>query len=212
MSFDTIGQSGTSQIADGAITNAKLASDAVTNIKVAAAAAITYAKLNLALGIVDADVSATAAIAASKLGAFSISQVPHRIIILGTDYSSIGAGTWSVNGSATQILYMAWTNQTTAADADNITYTVLVPAGTYALDVVTSKDAANGILKVDIDGAAQGTLDCYSATAVSNTILAITGQVLTAGSHTIRLRVQSKNAGSSGYRAYFSYMALRRTA
>ncbi len=45
MSFDTIGQSGTSQIADGAITAAKLASNAVTNIKVDAAAAIAQSKL-----------------------------------------------------------------------------------------------------------------------------------------------------------------------
>lgn len=55
----------------------EIADEAVTNAKVAAAAAIAYSKLNLALGIVDADVSATAAIALSKLASNPLARANH---------------------------------------------------------------------------------------------------------------------------------------
>ena len=54
-------------VPDGSISTSELADGAVTNAKVNASAAIAYSKLNLANSIVNADVAADAAIAYSKL-------------------------------------------------------------------------------------------------------------------------------------------------
>jgi len=60
---------------DDSVTTAKIDDGAVTNAKVDASAAIDYSKLNLATSIVNADISTTAAIATTKLGAGAVLQV-----------------------------------------------------------------------------------------------------------------------------------------
>jgi len=97
----------TSQLADGAVSNAKVASDAaiaqsklsldITNSEINASAAIAQSKL--ALDITNSEINASAAIAVSKLAASTISGVT-----LGSNLNALSAGNGismtSFNGSA----------------------------------------------------------------------------------------------------------------
>jgi len=95
-------------VEDGAVTEAKLADGSVTNIKVATAAAIAKTKL-AALAIADADVATDAAIAKTKLAALAI---------VDADVSAIGVAkvTDAVAGTGTtgdkKVLKLGWDSVT----------------------------------------------------------------------------------------------------
>ena len=117
--------------------------------------------------------------------------------------SATGQGTWSTS-VLNYILFRI--NSGTGTNLDNITYTVWLKAGTYAMDLVIAKNANRGILDVDVDGTEKGSVDCYAA-APANGILSITGiTVATDKEVAIKFRVDGQNGSSSGY--YVSFNAV----
>lgn len=91
------GQVPAAGIADGSITSAKILDGTIMNVDVNVAAAIAYAKLNLANSIVNADIAAGAAIAYAKLN-LANSIVTGDIVngtIVDADVNAAAALTWS---------------------------------------------------------------------------------------------------------------------
>lgn len=82
--------SDSAQINPGIVQNTDLATDAVKNNVVAADAAIAYSKLNLGTSIVNADISASAAIVDTKLAAISTASKVSGAAL--TTLASIPAG------------------------------------------------------------------------------------------------------------------------
>lgn len=67
----------TAQLADGAVTTGKIADGTITNADVSASAAIAYSKLNLSGSVTNSDISASAAISLSKLATDPLARANH---------------------------------------------------------------------------------------------------------------------------------------
>ena len=123
----------TSGIVDDAVTAAKIAAGAVgtseildaeiVNDDVSASAAIAYSKLNLALGIVNADVSASAAIADTKLAAISTAGKVSGAALTSLANTPSGAGLLpAANTTGKAGPFFAQFTSATGAVANNIAY------------------------------------------------------------------------------------------
>ena len=86
-------------------------------------------------------------------------------------------------------------------------------AGTWRLDGFVLQTTDSGIITASVDGVdLAGTVDLY-ASSTGLRLIAWTGIVVsTTGTHNLRLRSNSKNASSSGYRLYVRDFTLSRTA
>lgn len=104
--------SSTAQIVDGIVENADLADGAVDNAKVASDAAIVYSKLDLTSGVVNSDVSASAAIVDTKLATISTAGKVSSAAL--TNLASIPSGA-GVIPAANLPGFTAATGQTTRA-------------------------------------------------------------------------------------------------
>ena len=137
----------------------------------------------------------------------------HRLTPSG--YSSIGQGTWTFTGSFYYGLAggtQAIKNEAASADADNISYKVFLPAGTYSLSLTVLKNSSFGVLDVDVDGVEVGSIDCYAAAATDG-VLQVTGiNVTLLTTKVIRFRVDGKHASSSDYNMRFWDVSIGRTA
>lgn len=114
--------------------------------------------------------------------------------------SYLGGGIWG-GGAVTQ--------------NDEYTMDVWLDAGTYKFCLVHYQDADRGITTIYLDGASQGTIDSYAASAgsLAGTYSEITGiTVATAGVKTLKLAVPTKNASSTNYRMNHYSLAWIRTA
>lgn len=108
--------------------------------------------------------------------------------------------------------YLGMFRLSTGAQNATMTMVCSVPsAGTWTLTMYHNAAADRGIYTVNIDGVDVGTVDGY-ATGGTQTVSAITGLALTAGKHTIKLTMATKNASSSGYTGDWSAIGFTRTA
>ena len=83
---------------------------------------------------------------------------------------------------------------------DFISYDVSLSAGTWRVDAALQQGNNQGILSVKLDGTIVGTMDAYHASATTpKTFSTATFSVATAGKHTIRFEILSKNGASSGF-------------
>jgi hypothetical protein len=99
-------------------------------------------------------------------------------------------------------------HQSASAINDEWRHGAFLSADTYTLVIRVIKSSSSGILKISIDDVIVATIDLYNGSdAVSNQTQA--SIVLTAGWHTIKGLVDSKNASSSGYNANWIKMFLR---
>jgi hypothetical protein len=123
---------------------------------------------------------------------------------------SVGQGTWVAAISAA--LYKAgYYYNSSTADGDNITYTFFCGAGTYTIETLFYHATIEGIIDIYIDGVEVDSVDCYSASP-ANLVNSTTGQVLTAGSHTLKYQVDGKHASSTDYACVFEDIIIYRTA
>jgi len=168
-----LGGSGTAAgapiITAGAITNGKLADGAVSNSKVASDAAVAYSKLNLGSSIVNADISSSAAIAYSKLSLSSS--------IVNADVSSSAAIAYSKLSLSTSVTTSDLATATTLNDiATNRSATGAVTLSnqkiTNLADPTAAQDAAT---KAYVDATAQGLDPKASAKAASVANLTLSG-------------------------------------
>jgi len=108
---------GTLALPSGSITTSMIANGSIIDIDISASAAIAYSKLALGLSIVNSDISTSAAIANSKLAGNPVSTNTASTIVLRDGSGNFSAGTIaaSLSGNAT--------TATTATTATNLSGT-----------------------------------------------------------------------------------------
>lgn len=122
-------------------------------------------------------------------------------------------GTWAYSNGATYYGAGYMQNSATRAVNDEITYQAFLAAGTYVLELVCYTGATCGIVTLSIDGSAATTIDMYSAGGTQNVNKRSGGFAVAAGGlKTLSFKMASKNASATYYEAFFSGIILRRTA
>lgn len=90
-------------------------------------------------------------------------------------------------------------------------FKVLLEAGNYTMTICYVKLSSGGIVTMKCDGTTFTTVDTYNATTQLAQIGVVTMATgLSAGLHTINLKVGSKNGASSSYNFLLSYLAIRK--
>lgn len=124
---------------------------------------------------------------------------------------AIGQGTWPI-GKNDGFLYNGNFFNLVASDGDNFTCDFYSAAGTYKLRFNAPKNNNYGKIDIDIDGVEKGSFDLYAASLDAVNIAEIMGIVLKAGKHQLKVRVDGKNASSSGYQVSLSGFSLTKTS
>lgn len=123
----------------------------------------------------------------------------------------VNVGPWT-----TQILGLAPAGvtpygQSSGAQNDAVTYDFVSAAGTFTLDLFHLTGSNRGIYTLAIDGVTAGTVDGYTAGSGS-AVSTLTGIVLTAGAHTLRLTMATRNGASGSYYGTMCEAVLTQTA
>ena len=96
---------------------------------------------------------------------------------------------------------------------DEVTYLVGLFAGTYRFTLLYHPANDQGIMDVQLDGVSVGTIDLYNASGSFNTQASIDGIVIATGAWmTLKLKMSTKHASSSGYKSRWSLAMFRRTS
>lgn len=111
----------------------------------------------------------------------------------------------SSNGN--QIFGVYW-QQSPAFNGDAFSSAIFLGAGSYKITLMGSKQSNCGLLTISLDGVAMLTnVDFYSATSVFNVDLSgATITVGTSGMHLLSGVVTGKNASSTGYGIFLTYI------
>jgi hypothetical protein len=96
---------------------------------------------------------------------------------------AVGQGTWARAILATTP-YNAVFYNTSDADGDNFSFNVILPAGTYTLEISALKSANEGTLKVEVDAQNLGTTNLNGLDLLN--VVTITGIILSAGKHVVK--------------------------
>jgi len=84
-----------------------------------------------------------------------------------------------------------------------------VAAGTYDVKLLYKANYNRGIVQASIDGVNQGSpCDQYSATATQQVACSLGSKTLTAGNHTMKFTVTTKNASSAGFMMVIDQISL----
>lgn len=119
---------------------------------------------------------------------------------------------WNLATQSGGLVYNAWAASASPQYAE-INFDVVLAAGTWTFEMIHRTASDQGIATLKFDGTSKGTIDCYSAGTVDNVRSQITGiAVATSGKVRLKLRMETKNASSSGYNCAVSHIQLKRTA
>ena len=136
----------------------------------------------------------------------------HQHIMLGDGIYKSAVGTWAVAG-ASVIAGSQFNNSASQAINDELQYDVVLSEGTWSLSVTYGKTTAAGIMTRYLDSPSLGTIDAYNGSATNNNVSTISSiSVSTTGRYVLKMKLESKNASSSAYRATLQQLTLRRTA
>lgn len=121
--------------------------------------------------------------------------------------ASVGSFTVAWDGTANSGLAVVLPN----TDGTRVGTSVITRVGTYTLRLRISKNSNRGILEAFVDGSSIGTFDTYNATpTVVDTTLSVGS--LSAGCHTLEIKISGKNASSAGFSVIWFGYALDQTA
>lgn len=135
-----------------------------------------------------------------------------HITILPFMYNQIIQGTWSGVGGTEAWGYRFFQN-TSNTDGDGLNFKVYLAKGTYTLKLLGVTSDSYGIIDIDIDGTEVATDDWYSSSMVSDIVKTHTDITISeSGIKTVTLRVDGKNASSSGYYTKVLFITLYKTA
>lgn len=136
-----------------------------------------------------------------------------HITILAPSWNSKPAGTWTPQISPLNYLCGFYTNSTAAANLDEIWYKTCLAKGTYTMLFMYDQATNGGIVKIYADSTLLATIDTYAAVPAINNESRTTGLTFTVKKiYDIKVKVDGKNVGSTGYVAMFEYLAFWRTA
>jgi hypothetical protein len=97
------------------------------------------------------------------------------------------------------------------AQNDEIVFPVGLRAGTWKLILAYQAESNKGIVTVYLDAVSKGTRDMYEASAFVRVNEVTSIAVAAAGWYDLKLKMETKNASSSGYAATFHSACLLRT-
>lgn len=135
-----------------------------------------------------------------------------HITILPYSYVNIGQGAWFLVLNPVYYLYSVFSNAP-GVNGDNISYQVYLAKGTYTLLLVATKGTSQCIIDFDRNATEIASFDLYRAPVNYNERNIQAGIVVaTAGLYTLKMRVDGKNALSTGFNFEPGYIVLWRTA
>ena len=138
--------------------------------------------------------------------------------------ANISIDTWGyatvTQGIFTRVLNSRWyqgkyLENVNPLDGDQVDYRIFIVAGTYTISVIHAKSFLMGILKVLIDSAEKGSIDCYvdanstefmAQTTIYNVVVPITGIKI------VSFKVDGKNPAAANYYINVSALFLDKTA
>jgi hypothetical protein len=138
-------------------------------------------------------------------------MLPWRVEITPWTVDTSEVGAWTRVGGA--VLGGGY-RQSAGAQNNEITFDVVLAAGTWELTVIYAKGGNIGICTPTLDGTDLATFDGYNgAGATVNNVYTQGGATIAAtGKKTLKLKATSKNASASNYFLQIQWITLRRTA
>jgi len=135
-------------------------------------------------------------------------QYPTNALHLHANSTVINGNPIEPTVNTAQMLNGVW-KQNTSAYQDEFEFQVSLAAGTYNMELFGTKNAGAGIVDITIDGDYIFQTDFYRATQLNNYSLVQSVDIVGDGVHTINLKINGKNASSSGYSLNLTYIAFR---
>lgn len=138
---------------------------------------------------------------------------PYLIDIIPWFTPIASVGTWSF-GTDTSSMVGGYMRNSTNAQNNEISWDVMIPAGTWTLEwfTATNVDAAIITASLSVTGAL-GTVDGYSASTVYNVKQSITGVVVASTAvQRLTFKAATRHASSTGWFIRLVALQLRRTA
>lgn len=120
-------------------------------------------------------------------------------------------GTWGVQEDESNINNFFFTN-TTAANADAVSFKVGLVAGTYSLIVIYAKSTDTAIIQVNLNGAQIASIDAYNAVTTRENISRTNSISVSSGLVNLQIKANGKNASSSSYKVFIQGIAIVKTA
>ncbi len=120
-------------------------------------------------------------------------------------------GNWNIGIASYQAMNYYYQNG--GVDGDELNYEIFLAAGTYTFRFMGMEHDTRGIFDLTIDGIVKGSIDTYNSSFGENYIASITGAtVATSGVADVNVKINGKNASSSGYYLSITSFAMWRTA
>ncbi len=126
---------------------------------------------------------------------------------------STEVGTWNDSMTASQPFYHYQHNEVAEANGDYVKYKAFLAAGVYTTRLVAVKNTNFPYVQILVDSDPVGaTIDLYGSLEwfTVHTLPGFT--VETDGLKDVYIKVQGRNPSSSGWRTYFTHLAMWRTA
>lgn len=125
---------------------------------------------------------------------------------------AVGQGTWAFFAQNAGAFPSGSLQNSSAANGDNCTVNVYIPAGTYNIDMYFSTYTNGGKVDVTLDGVALFTgVDTYLGLPANLTLQSATNVVVSGtGSHAFLFTLNGKNGASAGYFGRICWMRLSR--
>jgi hypothetical protein len=163
------------------------------------------------------DVSAHAAntsnphsVTAAQASALALADLPLCYFAF-HELSSIAAGNALAYDNDPRQLHGITAFQSVAADGDTFTQTFLLKVGTYTFSFFGMTKNDCGKVDITLDGTSIATAQDWYSLAVARNVQKDVAAVVVAAStrHTLQVKVNGHNAGSSGYYVRLTYIAVK---